>query len=90
MDIHKPKPWHGWRDFLKEYGIIVLGVLTALAFEETAEALRWRHEVKAERSALHGEVQLNLNAILFPPKRTRMHRSSSLGDRGSVSSASAR
>jgi len=33
MDIHKPKPWHGWREFLKEYGIIVLGVLTALGLE---------------------------------------------------------
>ena len=27
MDIHKPKPIHGWRDFLKEVGVIVLGVL---------------------------------------------------------------
>jgi hypothetical protein len=31
MDIHKPKPWHGVREFLKEYVIIVVGVLTALA-----------------------------------------------------------
>jgi hypothetical protein len=30
MDIHKPKPIHNWREFLKEYAIIVLGVLTAL------------------------------------------------------------
>ena len=29
MDIHKPKPWHGMREFLKEYVIIVVGVLTA-------------------------------------------------------------
>jgi hypothetical protein len=34
MDIHKPKLWHGLRDFLKEHGIIVLGVLTALAAEQ--------------------------------------------------------
>ena len=27
MDIHKPKPWHGVREFLKEYVIIVVGVL---------------------------------------------------------------
>jgi hypothetical protein len=32
MDIHKPKPWHGLREFLKEYLIIVIGVLTALTF----------------------------------------------------------
>lgn len=35
MDIHKPKPWHGPREFLKEYLIIVVGVLTALAAEQT-------------------------------------------------------
>jgi hypothetical protein len=22
MDIHKPKPWHGLREFLKEYGAV--------------------------------------------------------------------
>ena len=43
MDIHKPKPWHGWREFLKEYVIIVVGVLTALAAEQAVEWLHWRH-----------------------------------------------
>ena len=31
MDIHKPDPVHSWRDLAKEVGIIVLGVLIALA-----------------------------------------------------------
>jgi hypothetical protein len=26
MDIHKPKPWHGLREFLKEYLIMPRGV----------------------------------------------------------------
>ncbi len=52
MDIHKPKPWHGLREFLKEYSIIVLGVLTALALEQSVEWLHWRHEVEAERTSL--------------------------------------
>ena len=43
MDIHKPKPWHGVREFLKEYVIIVVGVLTALGAEQAVEALHWRH-----------------------------------------------
>lgn len=43
MDIHKPKPWHGVREFLKEYAIIVVGVLTALGAEQAVEALHWRH-----------------------------------------------
>ena len=63
MDIHKPKPWHGLREFLKEYGIIVLGVLTALALEQGVEALHWRHEVETERSALLSEVRSNLHAV---------------------------
>jgi hypothetical protein len=65
MDIHKPKPLHGWREFLKEYGIIVLGVLTALFFEQMVETMHWNHAVKAERSALRGEVQANLDAVLY-------------------------
>lgn len=31
MDIHRPKPFHGWREFLKTYGIILLGMLLAAA-----------------------------------------------------------
>lgn len=63
MDIHKPKPWHGWREFLKEYGIIVLGVLTALAFEQAAEWMHWRHESETERAALYEEASENLGTV---------------------------
>lgn len=27
MEVHLPKPLHGWREFVGEVGIIVLGVL---------------------------------------------------------------
>ena len=31
MDLHKPKPWHNWREFLKELGTIAQsGQLTRL------------------------------------------------------------
>jgi hypothetical protein len=60
MDIHKPKPWHGVREFLKEYLIIVIGVLTALAAEQGVEWLHWRHEVRATEESLLPEVQRNL------------------------------
>ena len=56
MDIHKPKPWHGLREFLKEYVIIVVGVLTALAAESGVEWLHWRHAVAEARAALHEEI----------------------------------
>jgi hypothetical protein len=52
MDIHKPKPWHGVREFLKEYAIIVIGVLTALGAEQVVEALHWRHQVAAGEAEL--------------------------------------
>ena len=54
MDIHKPKPWHGLREFLKEYLIIVVGVLTALAGEQAIEALHGMHQVQA------GETELRI------------------------------
>ena len=55
MDIHKPKPWHGWREFLKEYAIIFVGVLTALAAEQAVEALRHRSEAREMLRKLHDE-----------------------------------
>ena len=56
MDIHKPKPWHGLREFLKEYVIIVVGVLTALGAEQAVDWLHWRHEVAEARQALPGAM----------------------------------
>jgi hypothetical protein len=48
MEVHhEPRPFHGWREFLKEYGIIVLGVLTALLAEQAVQSLEWRHKVRA-------------------------------------------
>ena len=52
MDIHKPKPWHGLREFLKEYLIIVVGVLTALAAEQAVEWLHHREVVGRGEDAL--------------------------------------
>jgi hypothetical protein len=56
VDIHKPKPWHNWREFLKEYAIIVIGVLTALAAEQAAEWVHWQGEVQAARASLRAEM----------------------------------
>jgi hypothetical protein len=61
MDIHKPKPWRGVREFLKEYLIIVIGVLTALGAEQVAVALRDRHAAAEARGAVYTEIRLNLS-----------------------------
>jgi hypothetical protein len=60
MDLHKPKPWHNVREFLKEYAIIVVGVLTALGAEQVVEIVH-RHDAVAEaRRALNAEVTFDL------------------------------
>src|SRR3954464_5568238 len=61
MDIHKPKPIHNWREFLKEVGIIVLGVSIALAAEQGVEWWHWRHEVAIARKAISAETATNIS-----------------------------
>jgi hypothetical protein len=56
MDIHKPKPWHGVREFLKEYVIIVVGVLTALGAEAGVEAMRWAERTEKTEAHLRAEL----------------------------------
>jgi hypothetical protein len=56
MDIHKPKPWHGWREFGKELATIVLGVLIALGAEQAVEALHWAE--RTEKTESHLRVEL--------------------------------
>jgi hypothetical protein len=65
MDIHKPKPWHSFREFLKEYLIIVVGVLTALGAEQVVETLHHRSEVAEARHALDAEVSFDLASFEF-------------------------
>jgi len=60
MDIHKPKPWHNWREFLKELGTIALGVGVALAAEQTVEWLHWREQVAEAREAIASETTQNI------------------------------
>ena len=60
MDIHKPKPWHGVRGFLKEYVIIVVGVLTALAAEQGVEWLHWRHVAAQVQERLAADIGQDL------------------------------
>jgi hypothetical protein len=60
MDIHKPKPWHGFREFLKEYLIIVIGVLTALGAEQAVEYGHRVGQVRQARHALEREHKYNI------------------------------
>ncbi|HEV2595550.1 MAG TPA: hypothetical protein VGU01_10165 [Sphingomicrobium sp.] len=56
MHFHLPKPLHGWREFAGEVGIIVLGVLIALAAEQAIETTRWHEKVERTKDLLDSEL----------------------------------
>jgi hypothetical protein len=60
MDIHKPKPWHGLREFLKEYLIIVIGVLTALGAEQAVEAVHTAQKATEAEALVREELAVDL------------------------------
>lgn len=59
MDIHKPKPFQNWREFLSEVAIIVVGVAIALSGEQAVEALHWNHKVEQAEHAMRIEIGLD-------------------------------
>ena len=63
MDIHRPKPVHNWREFLGEIGIIVVGVLIALAGEQAVESLHHRTQAAELSEALDQELAYNLAVL---------------------------
>ncbi len=63
MHFHIPKPLHGWREFMGEVGIIVLGVLIALGAEQMVESVHWRIEMNGERQALYSEARENIGSV---------------------------
>jgi hypothetical protein len=65
MHFHLPKPLHGWREFVGEVGIIVIGVLIALGAEQLVETAHWRHQVEAFRSVVHRELADNLGTYEY-------------------------
>jgi hypothetical protein len=56
MHFHLPKPLHGWRAFVGEVGIIVVGVLIALGAEQVVQTIHGRQDVAELRGALDGEL----------------------------------
>ncbi len=59
VEIHKPKPIQGWRDFFSEMTVIVCGIAIALGGEQLIEALHWHYEVKETESRLATELLAN-------------------------------
>ena len=63
MDIHKPKPWRGVREFLKEYAIIVVGVLTALGAEAVVQNVHEARLSAEARQAVRDELNLDITNL---------------------------
>ena len=71
MDIHKPKPWAGWREFAKEIGTIVIGVLIALGAEQAVEWLHRTTEITEARNAMHDEIRRDMTALVLESREDR-------------------
>lgn len=56
MHFHLPKPLHGWREFAGEVGIIVLGVLIALALDQLVDDMRWRKKLDQSEGYMRVEM----------------------------------
>jgi hypothetical protein len=65
MHFHLPKPLHGWREFAGEVGIIVIGVLIALGFEQVAESIHDRRLADETRASIKQELQTGLASLSF-------------------------
>ncbi len=64
MDIHKPKPVHNWREFIKEIGIIVIGVGIALSAEQLLASLHNAQLAGQTRATARAELQAAFNDVL--------------------------
>ncbi|MEI6641870.1 MAG: hypothetical protein WCL10_07510 [Novosphingobium sp.] len=65
MHVHPPKPLHGWKEFLNEIFVIVIGVLIALGFEQVVEELHWQHKVHDGEERLDNELKAVYRAAIL-------------------------
>ena len=81
MDVRKPKFVNNWREFLKEYAIIVVGVLTALLAEQAVQSIDWHHKV----DAAIGDMSQELGNADGPESYARLAMHDCLANRLTVS-----
>ncbi|MEO7277705.1 MAG: hypothetical protein ABIW33_06760 [Sphingomicrobium sp.] len=59
MQFRVPRPLHGWREFLGEVGIIVIGVLIALGAQQVIETMHSRSQAAAAEQRIKNELAGN-------------------------------
>src|SRR5689334_15611809 len=96
MPGRKTKLFGDWREFTREFVIIVLGVLTALLAQSAVEALSWRAKVQAAMQDMDQELstgngpQAYVRLSIHHCLADRLHRLRDLvegGDRAAVVTA---
>ncbi|HEY3813059.1 MAG TPA: hypothetical protein VGL66_07515 [Caulobacteraceae bacterium] len=65
MDVHKPKPIDTWRDFAKELGVIVLGIVIALGLEQLVDVIHHRMQAHEMAEKLQQESRENRATIRY-------------------------
>jgi hypothetical protein len=63
MHFRLPKPLHGWREFIGEVGIIVIGVLIALGAEQLVEKTHQQQQAGQAERVIRNEIGLNLGRL---------------------------
>lgn len=63
MHFHLPKPLHGWRAFVGEVGIIVIGVLIALGAGQIVEVVHDRDVAEQARENVRAEAAMDVSFI---------------------------
>jgi hypothetical protein len=63
--IARPKAVRNWRGYMKEYVVIVVGVLTALAAQQAADWWRWKSEVAQAREVIATELADSVRASIM-------------------------
>jgi hypothetical protein len=75
LDVHPPHaPTHTWRDFFIHIATIVLGLLIAVALEQSVEAIHHRHQRNELIEHMHAEAERNLPVIRESLARLQIQR----------------
>ena len=69
MHVHLPKPPHGWRAFIGEVAIIVLGVLIALFAQQLVQSFNDRASAQEARDNIRAELAVNIGRMQSADER---------------------
>jgi hypothetical protein len=65
MQVQVPKPLHGWRAFAGEVGVIVLGVLIAIALGQIVDEIHWNGQVADARALMSQDMARSNRSFAF-------------------------